>query len=57
MNNQPTIEPNAALANVIAVYKQARLTPEEHEIVKASINVLLGLVEREQNRAKEANAN
>lgn len=54
MNQQPTIDPNTALANVIAVYKQVRLTPEEHDIMKASLNVLYELVEKDKMQSKTA---
>ena len=38
--------PETALSNLITVYKQSRLTPEEHEIMRMSIQTLIALIQR-----------
>lgn len=53
MEQQQQLTPEVALGNLITVYKQARLTPDEHEILKASIEVLVNLIKENQNKAKK----
>lgn len=43
---QAQMSPETALSNLITVYKQSRLTPEEHEIMRLSIQVLIGLIQQ-----------
>lgn len=38
--------PETALSNLITIYKQSRLTPEEHEIMRISIQTLIALIQR-----------
>lgn len=44
-NEQMT--PETALSNLLTVYKQSRLTPEEHEIMKVSIQTLIDVIKRD----------
>lgn len=50
-NEQMT--PETALSNLLTIYKQARLTPEEHDIMKVSIQTIIDVIERD-NAAKTA---
>ena len=43
------ITPQVALENMVAVYKTARLTAEEHEVLKESIKVLYNLITENGN--------
>lgn len=43
------ITPQVALENMVTVYKTARLTAEEHEVLKESIKVLYNLVSENGN--------
>jgi len=45
--SQEIMTPETALANLITVYKQARLTPDEHDIMKVSIQTLIDLIHKE----------
>jgi hypothetical protein len=45
---QETMTPEIALGNLITVYKQSRLTPEEHDIMKASIQTLIDLIQKDK---------
>lgn len=38
------ISPQTALSNLIVIYQNARVTPEEHEALKESIRVLTNLI-------------
>ena len=38
------ITPQVALENLVAIYKSARLTAEEHEVLKESVKVLYNLI-------------
>jgi hypothetical protein len=38
------ITPQIALQNVLTLYKGARLTPDEHEAMKESLQVLANLI-------------
>ena len=42
--------PETALANLVAVYKQVRLTSDEHEIIKESVQVIINLINRDSER-------
>ena len=46
--SQETMTPEIALGNLITVYKQSRLTPEEHDIMKVSIQTLIDLINRDK---------
>ena len=50
MSQETQITPETALANLITVYKQARLTPDEHDIMKGSIQTLVDLVQKEAGK-------
>lgn len=43
------ITPQVALENLVAVYKTARLTAEEHEVLKESVKVLYNLINQNGN--------
>ena len=43
------ITPQVALDNLIAIYKSARLTAEEHEVLKESVKVLYNLINQNGN--------
>jgi hypothetical protein len=43
------ITPQVALENLVTVYKTARLTAEEHEVLKESIKVLYNLISENGN--------
>ena len=43
------ITPQVALENLVTVYKTARLTAEEHEVLKESIKVLYNLINQSGN--------
>ena len=45
---QETMTPETALTNLVTIYKQSRVTPEEHEIVKTSIQVIIDLINRDK---------
>lgn len=45
--------PEIALGNLLTVYKQSRLTPEEHDIMKVSVQTLIDLIQRD-NQTKAA---
>lgn len=45
---QETMTPEIALGNLITIYKQSRLTPEEHDIMKVSIQTLIDLINRDK---------
>lgn len=47
------ITPQTALNNLIAIYQSSKMTPEEHELLKESIRVLVNLV----NEVNAQNAN
>ena len=47
---QETMTPETALANLVAVYKQVRLTSDEHEIIKESVQVIINLINRDSER-------
>ena len=53
MAQETQITPEIALSNLLTVYKQARLTPDEHEIMKVSVQTLIEVVQRD-NEAKAA---
>jgi hypothetical protein len=46
--SQETMTPETALGNLITIYKQSRLTPEEHDIMKVSIQTLIDLINRDK---------
>jgi hypothetical protein len=50
---QETMTPEIALGNLLTVYKQSRLTPEEHDIMKVSVQTLIDLIQRD-NQTKAA---
>jgi len=50
MAQETQITPETALANLITVYKQARLTPDEHDIMRASIQTLIDLIQKEATK-------
>jgi|APGre2960657404_1045060.scaffolds.fasta_scaffold09128_4 hypothetical protein len=43
------ITPQVALENLVTVYKTARLTAEEHEVLKESVKVLYNLINQNGN--------
>jgi hypothetical protein len=43
------ITPQVALENLVAIYKSARLTAEEHEVLKESVKVLYNLINQNGN--------
>lgn len=45
---QETMTPETALGNLITIYKQSRLTPEEHDIMKLSIQTIIDLINRDK---------
>lgn len=45
---QETMTPEIALSNLLTVYKQSRLTPEEHDIMKVSIQTLIELIQKDK---------
>lgn len=40
--------PETALGNLLTIYKQSRLTPEEHDIMKLSIQTIIDLINRDK---------
>lgn len=46
--SQETMTPETALGNLITIYKQSRLTPEEHDIMKLSIQTIIDLINRDK---------
>ena len=42
--NQPQLTLDAAFNNVAALYEQARLTPKEHKVMEASLQMILEVV-------------
>lgn len=47
MAQETQITPEIALSNLLTVYKQARLTPDEHEIMKVSVQTLIEVIQRD----------
>jgi len=43
------ITPQIALENLVTIYKTARLTAEEHEVLKESVKVLNNLISQNGN--------
>lgn len=42
--NQPQLTLDVAFNNVAALYEQARLTPKEHKVMEASLQMILEVV-------------
>jgi len=48
MSQETQITPEIALSNLVVIYKQTRLTPEEHDVMRVSIQVLLDLIQKDR---------
>lgn len=42
--NQPQLTLDVAFNNIAALYEQARLTPKEHKVMEASLQMILEVV-------------
>ena len=53
---QEKMTAETALSNLVAAYKQVRLTSDEHEIMKESVQVIIDLINRDSERKATSEA-